>query len=140
MPRFPWKTPKADGRPRRSYWQVIMSLASTLCCCEIVCWQKNVHVSDLREPTLGAGERHSHVCRRSSFVLWHVVCILSCSRIRKHLQSFGSVWKVCGSMSEAPWKRAEARSNSSEARFRVVLACSVWHVLNPEMSDRVSLL
>ena len=60
--------------------------------------------------------------------------------IRRHLQSFGSVWKVCGSMSEAPWKRAEACSNSSEARFRVVLACSVWHVLNPEMSDRVSLL
>ena len=58
----------------------------------------------------------------------------------KHLQSFGSVWKVCGSMSEAPWKRAEACSNSSEARFRVVLPCSVWYVLKLEMSDRVTLL
>ena len=28
--RFPWKASNADRRPRRSYWQVIMSLASTL--------------------------------------------------------------------------------------------------------------
>ena len=42
-------------------------------------------------------------------------------------------------MSEKQWKRAEACSNSLEARFRVVLPCSGWHVLSPDMSNRVTL-